>query len=441
VKWSVRRPRVWGDVIGYAGERVISLGITAVVGVLVARHLGPSRLGLLNYATSVFALFAPMVALGLPQVLVRDFSTNEDWRPLLSSAVVVQLPLALVAIAAGIGILLGTRSGSPDAVTLALVLLPLPLLSLHQTLRSYLESRHAVRRVLVVGVVSALFASGVKLLALGLDAPLWLFGLAATIGTAVLVVGYWLGLPRRSLRGVFWQDFDRDTASRVLQEAWPLLISVIAVTIYMKSDVLMLGALSGDRETGIYSAAARLSEVWYVFPTAAMAAVRPRLSRIYATGETRRYDQQTQRFLSALVLVALPIVLLVLTAGPLIIRLLYGQAFADAVPVLRVHVLAAPFVFIGVGANQWFIDRGLGRALMLRSLLGAVVNVGLNIVLIPRAGALGASVATLVAYATGGFLANAVTAEARALFVLQAKSLTLRWPGGWRALSHPRDES
>ena len=425
-----RRPggAVVTTVLTYISERVFRLALAAIVGVFVARYLGPERLGLLSFAGGTFGLLTPLTALGLPSLLVREFSTKDEWRPFLASALAIQVPVALFAAVVGMAVVIVARDFARDAVLLAVVLAPLPFLTTHLTLRSYFEATGGVRRIAVTGMVAGVVGAGWRLSGLGASAPVWFFGAAGSIEAAALLVGLALGVPGRRRVAALRRHFRRNVARRLLDESWPLLLAAVAVTIYMKSDLLMLGLIAGDEETGLYTAAARLSEVWYFIPIAAAAAIRPRLARMFAARREQRYLAATQRFMTALVGVAVLAAALVLLAADLIIQFLYGTDFSPAGPVLRVHVLAAPFVFLGVAGSQWFIDRGLTQAVMRRSTVGAVLNVVLNLALIPSQGAMGASIATLTAYAVSGVLLNGVTRQTRPLFGLQVRSFVLRWP-------------
>lgn len=416
------------DVLGFAGERTVRLALTAIVGVFVARYLGPEGFGLLSYAGGIFGLLAPLTQLGMPELLVREFSTRDDWRPILASALGSQIPVAASAAIAGFLVLAGTRGFELEAVLLGAVLIPMPVLGLSATLRSYLEAAGRVRQIVVAGLVAGLVGSTLKLVGVLGEAPVWAFGAFITAEAAAVAAGLALAVPGSRTARAVARHFRGDVARRMLQESWPLLIASVAVIVYMRADLLMLGILSGDRQTGLYNAAAQLSEVWYFIPMAAAAAVRPRLARMYEAGETGRYRVRTRQFMTVAVGVSLLAVVTMLVVGDLVIQWLYGAAFDEASRVLNVHVLAAPFVFLGVAGSQWFIDHGLTRAVMARSVAGAVVNVALNVALIPRYGALGASVATLVAYALASVLLNAVSPATRPLFWIQVSSLFLMWP-------------
>ena len=430
------RPRgVIGEVVGYASERIVRLVLTAVVGVIVARYLGPSGLGLLSFAAGVFGLLAPLTLLGLPQILVREFSTQDDWRPTLATALLAQIPVAAAASMIGFLVVALSRGFERDAVLLAMVMAPMPFLATNQSVRSYFEAMGQVRRIVVVGLTAGVIGSAWKLGGVVAEASVWVFGAAATIESAVIGFGLLGGLPARRRLAGLRRHFRRNVAQKLLAESWPLLLSAIAVTIYMRSDLLMLGLIAGDHETGIYTAAARLSEVWYFIPIAAAAAVRPRLARMYAAGNLNRYLASTQQFMTALFALALLALVFVMLAANQIIGLLYGSEFLPASRVLVIHVFAAPFVFLGVAGGQWFIDRNMSRVVMIRSTVGAVLNVILNLALIPSQGAMGASIATLTAYAVAGVLLNGVSRQTRPLFRLQAWSFVLRWP-----TTHPPED-
>lgn len=422
------RSGVLADTLSYVSERTVRLLFAAAVGIFVARYLGPERLGLLSFVGGVFALLAPLTPLGMRAILVREFSTNDDWRAVLASALAVQLPAALAASLIGVTIVIAARGFNTDALLLATVMVPLPFLATEQSMRSFLEASGRVRRIASTGIAAAIVAAIWRLGGLVLEAPIWFFGAAVSLEAAIVLGGLAAGVPGQRRAATLRRHYRRDVARRLLDESWPLLLSAIAVTIYMKSDLLMLGLISGDEETGQYAAAARLSEVWYFVPMAAVAAVRPRLARMLAAGLEQRYLAATQRFMTALGGLAVLAVAFVLVTADQLVQILYGSDFSPAGPVLRVHVLAAPFVFLGVAGSQWFVDRGLTRAVIFRSTFGAVLNVALNLALIPSQGAMGAAIATLVAYAVSSVLLNGVSRQTRPLFRLQTRSFILRWP-------------
>ncbi len=424
-RWS--RGGVLFDAASYSFERTIRLALTAAVGVLIARYLGPDGLGLLSYAFSVFVLLGPLSLLGMRAVLVREFSTRDNWQVVLASALGRQLPIAAVGSVLGFVLISTTRSFERDAVLIALALLPLPVLGTADTLRAMFEATGRVRLIVVSGLAAIGVASVVRIVAVLLGAPIWVFAVAGTLDATVMTLGLLLGVRGRKTLRAAAKQFRSDVARDLLRESWPLLIAGFAILLYMRADIVMLGLLADDETTGIYVAAARFSELWYFLPTAAMAAARPRLARLFADGELEAYRGATQRFMTTSLAVSVGAIVVTLLVGGFLIETVYGSDFSAASVVLRIHIMAAPFVFLGVAASQWFIDRGMTREVMLRSILGAVANIVLNLILIPSYGATGVAIATLVSYALASVLINAFFPSTRAVFVMQIRSLRLAW--------------
>jgi O-antigen/teichoic acid export membrane protein len=202
------------------------------------------------------------------------------------------------------------------------------------------------------------------------------------------------------------------------------MLSGLSVGIYMRVDAIMLKYLSGDATAGVYAAATRLSEVWYFLPVALASSVLPALLRA-KEGDASAYNRKLQQYFDlsagAAYVLAIPVAVL---AGP-IVRLLYGEVFSDAGPILAVHIWAGVFVFLGVARGQCLVNDGLSRFYALSTLTGAVVNVGLNAVLIPRFEGLGAAWATLLSYGCAAWLSSYFHRAARPLARLQANALLI----------------
>ena len=123
-------------------------------------------------------------------------------------------------------------------------------------------------------------------------------------------------------------------------------------------------------------------------------------------------------------------------AAPWIVRLAYGDAFAAAGPILAVHIWSSIFVFLGVARGQWLVNEGLQRFYLVATLGGAVLNILLNYLLIPRWGGLGAAVATVISYGLAAWLTSYFHPAVRATAAMQTRALLLPFTG-WRYLRRP----
>jgi len=195
-----------------------------------------------------------------------------------------------------------------------------------------------------------------------------------------------------------------------------------AVMIYMRIDILMLRWMAGEAASGEYAAAVRVSELAYFLPVIVAASMQPLLARSSGDEKTA-YGRQLQRYFDASALAAYALALPVALLAPWIIRLAYGPPYAAAAPILAVHAWAVIFVFLGVARSQFLVNAGLTRFSLVCAVTGALVNVALNLLLIPRWSGLGAAVATVVSYAVSAWLMSFCSPGLRPVGWMQTKAL------------------
>jgi O-antigen/teichoic acid export membrane protein len=116
-------------------------------------------------------------------------------------------------------------------------------------------------------------------------------------------------------------------------------------------------------------------------------------------------------------------------AAPWLVHVAYGGAYAAAGPVLAVHVWSTVFVFLGVARGQFLVNEGHTGFYFLSTTAGLLINVALNLVLIPRHGAWGAAVATLAAQMVAAWGSSFCFAPVRANAWMQTRALLIpvRW--------------
>jgi len=196
----------------------------------------------------------------------------------------------------------------------------------------------------------------------------------------------------------------------------------------MKIDQVMLEHMVGNTAVGVYSAAIRISEVWYFIPMSIVASVTPTLIEARKVSFPLYYYRLANlfRLMSAIALgIAVPMTL----ASGFVARTLYGSQYEGVAPILAIHIWAALFVFLGVAQGPWNINEGLTKLALARTLTGAASNIFLNILLIPRYGAIGAAIATAISYALAAVFLNALSKKTQSIFLLQLRSMMPFLPG------------
>jgi PST family polysaccharide transporter len=102
--------------------------------------------------------------------------------------------------------------------------------------------------------------------------------------------------------------------------------------------------------------------------------------------------------------------------------LLFSNDYLESAKVLSLHIWALGFVSTGIATSPYFIAERLTRLSMYKALIGAVINILLNLILIPSYGVLGAAITTVISYAISGFFIHSIFLDSRKIFKLQIKS-------------------
>jgi PST family polysaccharide transporter len=224
-------------------------------------------------------------------------------------------------------------------------------------------------------------------------------------------------------------------AKQMLSDSWPLVVAGFMSVVYMRIDQVMIGELRGEAEVGIYGVAARLSEMFYLLPTFVLTSVFPAL--IKARSISRElYLSRFQRLYDAFVWFGIVAGLLMLFLATPIVGFLYGKQYIEAGPILAVHIWSCVFWAAGSAGHRYLISENQTRIQLFMNVCGALANVALNYVLIPRFGPMGAAYASLASLGVSHWLSGIVFAPSRITVLLFLRAFYLpglirRWAKLW----------
>jgi PST family polysaccharide transporter len=195
----------------------------------------------------------------------------------------------------------------------------------------------------------------------------------------------------------FTLRIDWSLAKTLLVQSWPLILSNLVVVLFMKIDLVLLDVLSNPAELGRYVGAARISELWYAIPTVISVAILPGLIQKKKISQNA-YLVTLEKWLRLSFWLSAAIAILVTLTAHLIIPFLYGDSYRSASWMLMIHVWAGIPVFLCIVLVQYLFVEGEYKIYLYANLYGLLVNVAINIFLIPSYGGIGAAIATVAAY-------------------------------------------
>ncbi|HBE43970.1 MAG TPA: flippase [Deltaproteobacteria bacterium] len=414
-------------------EKVLRMAVGLFVGVWVARYLGPSQYGLLSYTQAFVGLFTAFATLGLDGIVVRELVRDEGKRDeLLATAFWLKFIGAIVMIGF---IAIAVQFTSNDYYTniLVFIVASATIFQAFNVIDFYFQAKVLGKYIALANSTCLFLSSIVKIALILYKAPLIVFVWAVVFDSVILALGYlyfYLKLsPANHLSPITHHPspitfplshftFNKSMVISLLKDSWPLILSGLAVMIYMRIDQVMLQEMMGSEAVGQYSAAVRISEAWYFIPLVISSSLFPAIINAKKQSE-ELYYARFQRLYDLMVWISLAIALPMTFLSGWVINLLYGSAYNQAGSVLMIHIWTGVFVSLGVASGKWFLAENLQTLSFWRTFYGMVINVILNLILISKYGVQGAAVATLFANFTAAFLFDFFNTRTRKVFFMK----------------------
>jgi O-antigen/teichoic acid export membrane protein len=266
-------------------------------------------------------------------------------------------------------------------------------------------------------------ANAGKLLLILCHGPLWSFAAAnaaeLALGLTVCIVAY-----RRSRDGGIAWCWSRPRALRLLAEAWPLAGAGMAIQVQAYFDQVLLGGLRGPEDVGVYAAALRLVTVFGFLPVVVANAAASEISRAHRD-EPKLYLRRMRDVYRVMLGIGLLSILPLMIFPRMITGIVFGPAFAGAAVLLPLMALRVLLSNLGVARGLFITNEGLTLHALLTAGGGAVLNIVLNLILIPRIGAMGCVLVSLVSFLASIILFEFLNRRARLNLRLMAAAVGL----------------
>jgi O-antigen/teichoic acid export membrane protein len=406
-------------------EKVLRISLALIIGTWLARYLGPEEFGLYAYILSFVGLFSVFASLGMDSVLVKELVNDPlKTNKLLGTAFYLRLVGATIVILA---ILITTSLLSINSYerTLIYIVSGTVVFQSVNVIDFYFQSRVMGKYTSYMNCAALFVSSAIKVYLLISAAPLIAFVFVVLFDTLLFAVGYiciYMKLAPTRITSIY---FDRETALAILKNTWPIIISTVLATIYMKIDQIMIMNMLGSEPVGQYAAAVRISEAWYFIPAVIATSLFPAIVNAKQISNDV-YQFRLRKLYSLMMYMAIAVAALVTFFGQSLVEVMYGPEYQQAGTVLIIHIWAGIFVFLGNVNSRWMINENLQIYGAIYTGIGAITNVGLNYILLPVIGIDGAAFATLVSYGVTVYACLYFSEKTRIGFVHISKSIFIK---------------
>lgn len=404
-------------------EKITKLAVAFVLIGLVANQLGPEDFGVLSLGLSVAAIIWAVGNLGLDQILIKEFAQeNYSDIELLSTAVVCRFAASiLIVVPCFIWLYHATSLPTEHKLAYAITIGAVLFYNFNSYQALY-QAKSRSSHIAFIGLSSLCVSSFIKIILLWNESGLILFSLSAAFDIAINLALYTVYQTNEPVR-VRLSAFKVSLLGELWRPALPMLLCSLMIVVYTRVDQLMIASLIGIDQAGIYSVAIRVVEAYAVVPMLIATAFFPFVCSKPDADNARTYFDIVM-FSSVVAAAAVWI------AAQMAIPFLFGPEYIPALDILGVSMLAAVFSVVGFACTNYLVAVSLGHLRPIRLALGLMLNIGLNLVLIPRFGLWGAATATLISQVFASWIGNALSVRTFECLRMQSWSIvTLGLPG------------
>jgi len=374
-------------------ERALRVISGVLVGIYVARYLGPDNFGIYSYVMAFMSIAVIVSRLGMTNMLVREIILAPEKREVLfGTAFWLTLAAALVSIGvlAVVTLMIGT---DPTTRVYILIVGCGLVFQSFDVVEAYFSARVLSRPVSVARIMQLLLSSILKLILVWQQADLVWFVLVSLFDQITLAGFMFLAYSQYSSY-TFIRLFDFSEARYMLNRAWSRIVITLSTIMYLRIDQVMLMEIQGSYSAGLYASASRITEAVFLPILVVTGALSPALLAARIRSKTLYYDR-LQRLFFLMTWLGIGAAAIVSLASSWIMSL-FGSAYQDAVQLLVVHVLVLVPFSQWIVMERWAMAEKLEGLVMYFLVTGAILNVLLNLILIRQYGTIGAAMATVI---------------------------------------------
>jgi O-antigen/teichoic acid export membrane protein len=358
----------------------------------IARHLGPADFGKYSFAFAFIYFFSFIPDLGIHKILVREAAKDQKiMDKLIGNATIIKLFLSVFSLL--LCCLIISITDYPPSTKNAVYIASIGLLAISLSgFGIVYEVKLRMDYSLFFSVTGRLFFLISVLYLIQHNANLYLFVIISVAADFV----------HNILMTIFSKHFvkpkfkiEYSLVKKIILEALPIAVSTVFVMIYFRIDTVMLSFLTNDTDVGFYSAAYRITEALTFIPSVLMVSIYPIMSN-YFHEKNKAFNYIYTMSFKLLFTSGLLIATVITFLSEKIILEIYGSEYYGSVAALQILIWATSVMFVNQLLSSTYIVSGNQNTMAKISAFAALLNVGLNLILIPSYSYMGASIATLI---------------------------------------------
>lgn len=409
-------------------QNIYSMILSLVIGALSVRYLGPSNYGLIGYGASLVSLVTSVSQLGLSGILMNELLTKpEEKGKTIGTALFMRLMASVIGLVCVLVFVSVIEPGNHVLLVVTALQAFAILCNTYELLNEWFLSELESKVYVIAASVGATVVGGWKILLLFLGASVQWFAASTTI--QALVCGgivFCIFLKKKQ----FKLEVSLNRARELFGKSKHYIISSLAVTLYTQMDKVMLGKMMGETEVGLYTSAMTIAMLWEFIPQAIINSA----SAVILEKKTKSYENYIRLFqilMLAVSVMGICVGIGIQILGKYVILFLYGQEYAEAIPILKILIWSTSFAMLGTARGIWNVAEDKNKYVKYYTVIGCIFNLVFNYFGIQAWGMYGAAMGTLLSQLVVSLGAPMLWKETRPFVKL--------YVGSWKYVRHLKD--
>lgn len=414
-----------GNTSWMLSERIFKTLSSFLIGVFVAKYLGPEKFGNLNYVIAFVAIFIPIAEMGYSTILLRELSSLKKHKrnQVISTAFYLNLlvsvfVLVIIWAIVGLGVQDSELAGFISIYAIVVLFKPFSIIDYHY------QSQINAKKSSIIKTVTLIVTSVVKLILILAKANLKYFIFAylldIILASIFFILIYWL-----EGNSFLKNTLDFKIARRLLKSSWPMVLSSLSIILYMRMDQIMIKNMINASELGLYSVSVRVYEGIIMISTVASTSILPALVILNKESEDR-FEIKLIGLFRILFWGNMILALFITIFDDNIVLILFGEQYERAATTMSILMWTAGLASLGSLTSRYFTVKKMEKKLALRTFLSLLINLLLNYWLIPIYGINGSAIATGISLLIGNYLIDYLDKDLSKLIKAKNKAL-FKW--------------
>ena len=384
--------------------------------IFLARYLGPTEFGILNYLLALVFLFTSISSLGINPVLTNTLIKNKRKtnNNIISNSYILRFFSSLFGYLIFILFIIFLH-GKNFYLNYSIIIGLSIIVKSYEVLFSYFESKSLSKYIVISQTISLVIVFSLTVFFLYLELDLKYIYYCFLVDSLIILVLINIFFFTKERNFLFSLDFKK--IYKIICKSFPVLLSIVSVVIYMRIDQVMINLLLSENDVGIYSVSVRIVEMFHFIPKIIMVSYLPILLI------SKNYNFELIKINSLLFKVSILVIFFIIISSKYITSIFFGEIYIESVLTTILLSLSLIFVFIGVVNEHWYISKNLQKYYALNVFIGAITNIILNYFLIPSFGISGAAYSTILTYLFIIFLFDIFNKKTRVLLKMKYKSI------------------